>query len=180
MAVKVIVPIRCARRSKSCLYDAAGDHKIVADVIGRYLRRPGHLTILLSLPGETVNLAGIWNVSIHYIRGVGHQQFVLDQDGNTLTGEQRGEIFQASLHGKVEADHVTLRSMMRPSRYYLPYTFTGTVSGNMFSGDVERANTVTAHSLRRDSKAKPGLLCPIDLVQTAARGDSAIALEHFA
>jgi len=61
---------------------------------------------------------------------------VLQQDGDMLSGEQNGEVFQATMHGKVEADQVTLRSMMRPGRYYLPYVFTGTCTGGTFSGDV--------------------------------------------
>ena len=63
-------------------------------------------------------------------------QIVLQQDGDMLSGEQNGEVFQATMHGKVEADQVTLRSMMRPGRYYLPYVFTGTCTGGTFSGDV--------------------------------------------
>jgi len=112
-----------------------GDHKIVADVIGKHLRHPGHFESPPVYTGQA-NLAGTWAVAIDYVRGVGHQQFVLQQDGDILTGEQKGEIFQAAFHGKAEGNHVTLRSMMRPGGYYLPYTFTGKVSGNTFAGDV--------------------------------------------
>jgi seryl-tRNA(Sec) selenium transferase len=113
-----------------------GDHRVVAEVIGRHLRRPGHFDNPSVMTGTTANLAGTWDVSINYVRGVGHQQFVLQQDGDTLTGEQKGEVFQAPFHGKIEADQVTLRSMMRPGGYYLPYTFTGRCVDNTFSGDV--------------------------------------------
>jgi hypothetical protein len=113
-----------------------GDHKIVAEVIGRYLRHPGHFEDPPVYTGQAANVAGIWDASINYVRGVGQQQFVLKQDGDSLTGEQRGEVFQAALHGKVEGNQVTLRSMMRPGNYYLPYVFTGTVSGSTFLGDV--------------------------------------------
>jgi len=113
-----------------------GDHIVVAEAVGRYLRNPDHIDNPALPAGPEANLAGTWNVTINYVRGVGHQQFVLQQDGDMLSGEQNGEVFQATMHGKVEADQVTLRSMMRPGRYYLPYVFTGTCTGGTFSGDV--------------------------------------------
>ncbi len=113
-----------------------GDYKVVADVLGKHLRRPGHFENPPVPAGETAKMAGTWHVSIAYVRGVGVQQFVLQQEGDTVSGEQKGEIFSVPMHGKVEADHVTLKSMMRPGGYYLPYTFTGVVEGNRFSGDV--------------------------------------------
>jgi seryl-tRNA(Sec) selenium transferase len=114
----------------------SGDHVVVAEVIGRYLRQPGHFDNPAIPAGPNANVAGTWNVAINYVRGVGHQQLVLQQEGRILSGEQKGEVLQATIHGTVEADHVTLRSMMRPGRYYLPYVFTGTCIGSTFSGDV--------------------------------------------
>jgi seryl-tRNA(Sec) selenium transferase len=113
-----------------------GDHLVVAEVVGRYLRHPGDIASPSQFSGPTADLAGTWNVSIEYVRGVGQQQFILRQIGDSLTGEHKGEVFQAAIRGKVEADHVTLRSMMRPSGYYLPYVFVGKCAGNTFSGEV--------------------------------------------
>jgi hypothetical protein len=115
---------------------APGDAEIVAATIGRYLRHPGEIPRVAEYSGAAVNLAGTWSVTIQYVRGIGHQQLVLQQDGNTVSGEQKGEIFQARLHGDVQADRVTLRSLMRPPGNYLPYVFKGAVSGNTFSGEV--------------------------------------------
>ena len=69
--------------------------------------------------------------------GVGEQQFILEQDGNQLTGQQKGEIFHAEFQGKVDADHVTLNSRMAANGYEVPFVFTGVVAGNRFSGDVK-------------------------------------------
>jgi D-glucosaminate-6-phosphate ammonia-lyase len=54
-----------------------------------------------------------------------------------LSGEQKGEIFSATLHGKVDADHARLTSVMETNGYQVPFVFTGVVSGNKFSGDVK-------------------------------------------
>ncbi|MDQ2832581.1 MAG: PLP-dependent transferase [Acidobacteriota bacterium] len=113
-----------------------GDFKVVANTINKYLRSPGHYENPPVYSGAAANLAGTWVVSIQYVRGIGQQHLVLRQEGEAISGEQRGEIFHAPVHGKVNANHVTLKSMMRPGGYYLPYSFIGTVSGDKFSGDV--------------------------------------------
>ena len=79
----------------------------------------------------------MWNVTINYHRGIGHQQFVLTQHGAVLSGDQKGGIFNAALHGRVEADHVTLSSAMKANGSQISFDFTGTVSGSSISGDVK-------------------------------------------
>jgi uncharacterized pyridoxal phosphate-dependent enzyme len=113
-----------------------GDYRVVAEALNRHLREPGHFANPPVYTGSTANMAGAWHVTISYVQGQGHQEILLKQDGETIAGEQKGEIFSAPIHGTVQADHVTLKSMMRPGRYYLPYVFTGVVAGNTFSGDV--------------------------------------------
>jgi uncharacterized pyridoxal phosphate-dependent enzyme len=113
-----------------------GDYKIVAEAISNHLRNPGHFDNPPVYSGATADLAGTWNVTIDYVRGVGQQQFVLQQNGAALTGEQKGEIFSATLKGKVDADHAMLMSVMAANGYQVPFTFTGVVAGNKFSGDV--------------------------------------------
>ena len=113
-----------------------GDYKIVADTLSKYLRNPGHFDNPPVYTGPTANLSGTWNVTIKYTRGTGHQQFVLQQTDTSVSGDQKGEIFNASLSGKVQADHVSLSSVMHANGYQVPYTFTGVVNGNTLSGDV--------------------------------------------
>jgi uncharacterized pyridoxal phosphate-dependent enzyme len=121
-----------------------GDYKIVADAISGYLRKPGHFDNPPTVTGPIANLAGTWDVLINYVRGVGQQQFILQQNGNVLSGDQKGELFSATFEGKVDADHVTLRSIMHANGYQVPYNFTGVVAGNSFSGDVKMGEYGTA------------------------------------
>jgi uncharacterized pyridoxal phosphate-dependent enzyme len=114
-----------------------GDYKIVADTISQYLRNPGHYENPPVYSGPTANLAGTWNVAIQYVRGIGEQQFVLQQEGTKLSGDQKGEIFNATFEGKVDADHVVLSSVMAANGYQVPFVFTGVVAGDHFSGDVK-------------------------------------------
>lgn len=114
-----------------------GDAKIVAEAISKHLRNPGHIDNPPVFTGVRANLGGTWNVTIQYVKGVGKQTFVLQQDGGALTGEQKGELFNATFKGKVDADHVTLSSVMRANGYQVPYNFSGVVAGNTMSGDVK-------------------------------------------
>src|ERR1700735_331097 len=114
-----------------------GDYKIVADALSKYMRNPGHFENPPVYSGPTAQLAGTWNVTIQYIRGVGKQQFVLQQNDTSLTGEHLGEIYKSQLQGKVQADHVMLTSVMSvPGQQRVPYIFTGVLSGGTLSGSV--------------------------------------------
>jgi seryl-tRNA(Sec) selenium transferase len=114
-----------------------GDYKVVGDAISKHLRAPGQFDNPPVHTGSTANLSGTWNVAISYVSGVGHQQFVLQQNGAFVSGDQKGEIFNATFKGKVDADHVVLMSVMHANGYQVPFTFLGVVSGNHFSGDVK-------------------------------------------
>jgi uncharacterized pyridoxal phosphate-dependent enzyme len=114
-----------------------GDYKVVAETISKYLRNPGHFENPPVPTGATADLSGTWNVTINYVRGVGEQQFILKQDGDKLSGDQKGEIFNATLAGKVTADHAVLTSVMPANGYQIDFTFTGVVTGNRFAGDVK-------------------------------------------
>ncbi len=114
-----------------------GDYKVVAEEISKYLRNPGHFENPQIYQGQTAKLAGTWNATIQYVRGIGRQQFILQQNGDVLSGDQKGEIFTSTFHGTVDASHVILRSVMKANGYEVPYTFTGVVSGDTFSGDVK-------------------------------------------
>ncbi len=113
-----------------------GDYKIVAEAIARHLRNPGTFENPPVYTGPPANLAGTWQATIYYTRGVGLQQLVLEQNGAIVTGLQKGEVFNATLNGKVDADHATLMSNMAVAGNQVPYTFTGVVAGNTFAGDV--------------------------------------------
>jgi uncharacterized pyridoxal phosphate-dependent enzyme len=114
-----------------------GDYKIVAEAVAKYLRNPGHYDNPSKYSGTTAKLAGTWDVTINYVRGVGIQHFVLEQDGSTLTGQLKGEIFNAGLHGSVNGDHVELSGHMSvPGDQQVSYKFTGVVSGSRFEGNV--------------------------------------------
>ncbi len=113
-----------------------GEDRIVADAIYEALTRPGHYENPVIPQGAPVQLAGNWAVEILYTRGVGRQQFILQQSGDQLTGQQVGELYSGKMSGVVHEDHVELASNMAVPGNTIPWTFRGVVSGNSIKGTV--------------------------------------------
>ena len=114
-----------------------GEDRILADALYKAFTNPGHYSDPVVPGGPPAAVAGTWAVSIQYVRGVGEQHFVLHQDGGAVTGDQKGAIYNATLHGKVQGDQVELHSVMPVSGNRIVWTFKGTVRGNAISGDVD-------------------------------------------
>lgn len=114
-----------------------GDHTVIAETIARYLKNPGHYQNPVVDHGVTASLAGSWHVTIRYAAGEGHQLWTLAQDGTSISGDQKGEYFSASLKGFVQGSHVTVHSTMVTSGQDFPWTFTGVAGGNNYGGEVD-------------------------------------------
>lgn len=113
------------------------DHRIVAETLVKYLRNPGHYENPSVDDGVMANLAGTWHVVVRYGLGEGHQQWTLAQDGSVLSGDQKGELFAATLRGSVQGSHVSLHSVMAANGQEFPWRFNGVVSGSTLAGDVD-------------------------------------------
>jgi len=113
-----------------------GEDKIVADAIYEGLTKPGHYDDPIIPSGTPAQIEGNWAVTVQYSRGVGEQRFTLSQSGNTLTGTQHGELYQAEVKGSIHATQVELHSVMAVSGNVIPWTFKGTVEGSGMSGAV--------------------------------------------
>lgn len=114
-----------------------GDYKVVAEAVSQHLRNPGHFSNPPSYSGPAAQVAGTWNVTVQYTRGVGHQQLTLQQNGSDLQGELKGEIFNAPVRGHVNADHVTLQSTFHGYASAVPYNFSGVARAGNMKGDLK-------------------------------------------
>jgi hypothetical protein len=113
-----------------------GEDRILADAIFKVLSNPGNNPNPVVPSGATAAMAGNWAVTIHYPCGTGEQVFVLQQNGNAVTGEHKGEIYNAMLQGSIHGDQLTLRSNMAVPGNAIHWTFEGSVRGNSASGNV--------------------------------------------
>jgi len=113
-----------------------GEDRILADAIFKVLSNPGNNPNPVVPSGTPAAMAGNWAVTIHYTCGMGEQVFVLKQNGNALTGEHKGEVYDAELQGAIHGDQLTLRSNMAVPGNAIHWTFEGSVRGNTASGNV--------------------------------------------
>lgn len=113
--------------------------KIVADAIHNALTHPPHYENPVVPTGTPASVAGTWAVTIHYLRGTGDQHFVLKQDGNDVTGEHQGELYNATFRGTIHADQIELTSVLPVTGYPITCRFKGTVQGNNMSGTLNMA-----------------------------------------
>jgi hypothetical protein len=123
-----------------------GEERILADALYAALSNPGTYANPPMPRGATAALAGSWAFTINYERGVGEQQFTLQQTGNELTGTQNGEIYQGTVTGTVRANMVEMRSRMPVSGSSgratgglsgIDWRFKGAANGNTMAGTVD-------------------------------------------
>ena len=113
-----------------------GDDKIVAEALYKILSSPPSFSAPVVPEGAPANVAGIWNVSLKYLRGEGSQRFLLEQTGGRVSGAHQGEIYNGNLQGEVQANQVSFHSLMPVGGNAIHYAFTGAVDGNSMSGKV--------------------------------------------
>lgn len=113
-----------------------GEDRILADAIFKVLSNPGNNPNPVVPGGAPAAVAGNWAVTIQYTCGMGEQSFVLKQEGNTLTGNHKGEIYNATLQGSIHGDQIKLQSHMPVPGNTIHWTFEGSVRGNNASGNV--------------------------------------------
>ena len=114
-----------------------GEERIVAETLYAALSNPGPYANPPVPKGALASLAGSWAFTITYERGVGEQQFILQQTGSALTGTQKGEIYQGTVTGTVRANTVEMRSRMPVPGSTIDWRFKGTASGKTMSGTVD-------------------------------------------
>ena len=114
-----------------------GHYKIVADVLADTFKNPGHYENPVVPTGAPAPIKGKWAVSIQYLRGVGEQTFILEQNGNDVTGEQNGEHFNATFKGTIHGDQLQLTSTLPVPSWPVHCNFKGTVQGDHMSGTLD-------------------------------------------
>ena len=114
-----------------------GEDRVLAEAIFKVLSNPGHYPNPPVSSAALAQVGGNWAVSIQYPTGHGEQHFVLRQNGNALSGDQKGEIYSATLQGSVQGDLVKLQSHMPVPGNTVHWTFEGSVRGNSMSGNVD-------------------------------------------
>ena len=120
-----------------------GNDKVVADRIFEILsQKRSAKSDAMGAPANV--LTGRWEANIEFFSSKGTHMLNIEQDGNWIVGSHKGEFTVRDLAGTIEGDKIILRSVERGDADHVPFIFSGTVSGDSFSGDIYMGEYRTA------------------------------------
>jgi len=115
-----------------------GDHRIVAQRLHEVLAGASHpAEKKAKLNPPSLDISGTWEVEIEYEVGSARHKLFLAAHGNQIAGSHQGWAYEGDLKGVIDGDRVRLRSSLPADGNVLHYTFTGAVSGQSLSGEVD-------------------------------------------
>ncbi|HEY8537242.1 MAG TPA: hypothetical protein VIL28_00145 [Steroidobacteraceae bacterium] len=82
------------------------------------------------------NIAGTWTMAVEMSMGSGNPTFVLNQNGNEVTGTYKGQLGEAPVTGTVKGNQVELKYTLNAQGMELTVTYSGTVDGDTMKGKV--------------------------------------------
>jgi D-glucosaminate-6-phosphate ammonia-lyase len=136
---------------------APGDERVVANRLHAVLTAPHSSSAMEPPKPPTSDLSGVWDVHIDFAAGSGDHSVSLEQQGGRIQGVHHGEFVARDLTGTIEGDTIQLHSSL-PERAIgnaLSFTFTGKVTGDRMSGDLDMGEYLTARwSARRHRSAQ--------------------------
>ena len=112
-----------------------GNDKVVADRIFELLskKRDAKPT---AMDAPAARIQGRWEVTVKFFSSTSTHFFTFEQDGNWIHGTHQGDFTTREIMGTLEGDKLRLRSIERPEGDYVPFLFSGTVTGDKLSGSI--------------------------------------------
>lgn len=112
-----------------------GEDKVVSGrIVGVLNQKRGPRST--QMKAASANLTGRWDVSVEFFSSKSQHSMNIEQDGNWIRGNYKGEFSTRELMGTVDGDVVKLRSTDRNTGDSITFTFSGTVAGDALSGDI--------------------------------------------
>ena len=138
---------------------ASGNDRVVADRVYEMLSTPRQPKPPQPPKPPATDLSGAWDVHIDFIAGSTRHTLSIKQDGNRLAGVHQGDFVGRDLSGTIDGDAVRIYSniLENSSGDHLEFTFTGKVSGNTMSGDLDTAEYFKAAWTAQRHTPRPGL-----------------------
>jgi hypothetical protein len=81
-----------------------------------------------------VNVTGTWSATVETSQGTGNPTFTFKQEGETLTGNYKGQLGEAPLKGTVKGNDITFNIKLNVQGQDFDITYTGKVDGNNMKG----------------------------------------------
>jgi L-seryl-tRNA(Ser) seleniumtransferase len=112
------------------------DYKVVAERLTAIFRAaPKGIQEPAPAPPK-FDVSGRWDVEVQYETGSANHKVFLSANGNKLAGTHLGWAFEGELRGSVNGDRVEFRSVLPAGGQQLNYGFSGRVTGDAMSGEL--------------------------------------------
>jgi uncharacterized pyridoxal phosphate-dependent enzyme len=113
-----------------------GEHTVVAQRLVEVFNAAPRPVRPKPWADPAADISGIWEVEMQYEIGSSRHKLVLAAKGNRLGGLHQGWAYEGDLKGHIDGAEVKFHSAHAADGNTLSYTFTGSVSGDSMSGDV--------------------------------------------
>jgi seryl-tRNA(Sec) selenium transferase len=111
-----------------------GDDKVVAERLFEVLSRKRSPKPAPAAPAA--DLSGRWDVEVEFFSSKSQHTLSLEQKGNQLSGLHKGDFSVRDVFGLIEGNQIKLQSTDSRPGDVIPFTFSGSLSGDTFSGPV--------------------------------------------
>ncbi len=133
-----------------------GDDRIVADRLHQLLSQSRSPKPAPAAPA--INLTGRWTVDIQFFSSKSQHSFILEQQNGRLQGVHQGDFSVRDIVGVIDGDQVKLRSVQSVPGDTIPFTFSGSISGETIAGKIHMGEYLNAsftakrHSYSTDTR----------------------------
>jgi D-glucosaminate-6-phosphate ammonia-lyase len=136
-----------------------GNDKVVADRIYEILSRPRPAKPPQTPKPPAADLSGVWDVQIDFIAGSAKHTLSIRQNGNLLAGVHQGDFVGRDLSGSIDGEAVRIYSNIPENATgdHLEFTFSGAVSGDTMSGQLDTAEYFKAKWVAKRHAPRSGL-----------------------
>lgn len=113
-----------------------GEYRIIAQRLHEILDKHRGPLAKPSLAAPVSEIAGSWDVTLEFVAGKGHHRLFLETKGNQVRGMHYGRFRNGDLRGTLSGDQVQFTSTLPIEGSRVAYAFTGKVSGDTMSGEL--------------------------------------------
>jgi L-seryl-tRNA(Ser) seleniumtransferase len=114
-----------------------GEHVIVAERLVEVISAAPEASTPIVFPPPSANVSGAWDVDIEYEVGSSRHKLFLTADKRQISGTHQGWAYEGDLKGQMHGNQVAFRSTLPADGNVLTYSFTGSLSGDSISGEVQ-------------------------------------------
>jgi hypothetical protein len=119
-----------------------GDDKLVAERLFEVLSRKRDPRPAPAVP--SANISGRWDVEVEFFSSKSQHTLTLEQDGNRLRGSHKGDFSVRDVFGTIEGNQIKLQSTDSKPGDSITFTFSGSLSGDSFSGPIAMGEYLNA------------------------------------